>query len=139
NSRRFSAARSSTPSRPASRDLPARNGLTGMTAQQSITLFHRFQRQLECQVYGIVRQTALVVECPHYGVAHLDTAAERFDGGRESAVDVVDHPAVDQRSVVPRHAERGWLGPELSYHLGERSFHRLAADDGRHRDDRPPG
>src|SRR5690348_12412424 len=89
NNWRLSAARSSTPRRPASRDLPARNGLTGMIAQQSITLFHRFQRQFESQFHGIVRQTALVVERPHHGVAHLDAAAERFDGRRQMAVNVV--------------------------------------------------
>src|SRR5205814_6927080 len=96
NSRRLSAARSSTPNRPASRDLPARNGLTGMTAQQSITLFHAFHGQVESQFHGIVRQTALVVERPHHSIADLDPAAERFDGWSEIAVDAVDEPAVDQ-------------------------------------------
>ena len=32
------------------------------------------------QPHRIVRQTALVVECPHDGVADLDPAAHRFDG-----------------------------------------------------------
>src|SRR4029079_5817337 len=87
---RWGAARSSTPNSPASRDLPARNGLTGMIAQQSTTLFHRFHGRSEGQHHRIVRQTALVVECPHHCVADLDPAAECFDGRRETAVDAVD-------------------------------------------------
>ena len=86
NSRRLSAARSSTPSNPASRDLPARNGLTGMIAQQSITLFHCFRGQFEGQLYRIVRQTTLVVERAHHGIADLDPAAERFDSWCEIAI-----------------------------------------------------
>ena len=84
-----------------------------MIAQQSITLSRSFPSHFEGQFDRILRQSGLVVECAHHGVADLDPAAERLDGRREIAVDAIDDPAADQPGQQGRYTRHRDLNERL--------------------------
>ena len=72
----------SAPSSAASRDLPARNGLTGMIAQQSILSSPVRQTIPEANSSASCARRALVVERAHHGIADTHPIAKPSIAGR---------------------------------------------------------